>query len=94
MWNLPGPGIEPVSLALAEGFLTTESPGKPVSPYALWAPLLSRPHPGSTELISHRLQGSDWARHPGSSGFQGFHLSAGSDAACVCLPPLLDFRFL
>ena len=29
MWDLPGPGFEPVSPALADGFLTTVSPGKP-----------------------------------------------------------------
>ena len=28
MWDLPGPGIEPVSRALAGGFLTTGPPGK------------------------------------------------------------------
>ena len=28
MWDLPGPGLEPVSLALAGGFLTTEPPRK------------------------------------------------------------------
>ena len=28
MWDLPGPGLEPVSLALAGGFLTTAPPGK------------------------------------------------------------------
>ena len=28
MWNLPRPGIEPVSSALADGFLTTGPPGK------------------------------------------------------------------
>ena len=28
MWNLPGPGIEPVSSALAGGFLSTVPPGK------------------------------------------------------------------
>ena len=28
MWNLPGPGIEPVFSALAGGFLATEPPGK------------------------------------------------------------------
>ena len=28
MWDLPGPGIEPVSPALAGGFLTTGPPGK------------------------------------------------------------------
>ena len=29
MWDLPGSGIKPVSPALAGGFFTTESPGKP-----------------------------------------------------------------
>ena len=29
MWDLPRPGLEPVSLALAGGFLTTAPPGKP-----------------------------------------------------------------
>ena len=32
MWTLPGPGVEPVSPALAGGFFTTEPPGKPRSP--------------------------------------------------------------
>ena len=29
MWALPGPGIKPVSTALASGFLTTGPPGQP-----------------------------------------------------------------
>ena len=29
MWDLPGPGLKPVSPALAGGFLTTALPGKP-----------------------------------------------------------------
>ena len=29
-WDLPGPGFEPVSPALAGGFLTTAPPGKPL----------------------------------------------------------------
>ena len=29
MWDLPGPGLEPVSPAWAGGFFTTEPPGKP-----------------------------------------------------------------
>ena len=28
MWDLPGPGLEPVSPAMAGGFLTTAPPGK------------------------------------------------------------------
>ena len=31
MWDLPGPGIESVSPALAGGFLTTVPPGKSLS---------------------------------------------------------------
>ena len=30
MWDLPRPGLEPVSPALAGGFSTTASPGKPL----------------------------------------------------------------
>ena len=30
MWNLPRPGIEPVSLVLAGVLLPTEAPGKPL----------------------------------------------------------------
>ena len=29
MWDLPGPGLKPVSLVLAGGFSTTAPPGKP-----------------------------------------------------------------
>ena len=29
MWDLPGPGLESVSPAMAGGFLTTVPPGKP-----------------------------------------------------------------
>ena len=29
MWDLPGPGFEPVPLAMAGGFFTTEPSGKP-----------------------------------------------------------------
>ena len=30
MWDLPGPGIEPVSPALTGGFFTSEPSGKPL----------------------------------------------------------------
>ena len=30
MWDLPGPGLEPVSPALAGRFLTTAPPGEPL----------------------------------------------------------------
>ena len=32
-WDLPGPGIKPVSPALAGGFLTTAPPGKPLESF-------------------------------------------------------------
>ena len=31
MWDPPGPGLEPMSPALAGGFLTTAPPGKPLA---------------------------------------------------------------
>ena len=40
MRDLPGSGIEPVSPALAGGFFTTETPGKPLLP-ALIVPELA-----------------------------------------------------
>ena len=40
MWDLPGPGIELMSPALAGRLLTTEPPGKPeVGPVCLPLPL-------------------------------------------------------
>ena len=33
MWDLPRPGLEPVSLALAGRFSTTAPPGKPGMPF-------------------------------------------------------------
>ena len=35
MWDLPRPGLEPASPALAGRFSTTAPPGKPLSPYFL-----------------------------------------------------------
>ena len=32
MWDLPGPGLEPMSPALAGGLLTTAPPGKSLQP--------------------------------------------------------------
>ena len=50
MWNLPRPGMEPVSPALADGFFTTEPPGKPPHPVFISQPsvfftsVYSQPH--------------------------------------------------
>ena len=38
MWELPGPGLEPVSPALAGGFLTSTPPGKPYLVHSLPSP--------------------------------------------------------
>ena len=37
MWDLSGPGIEPVSLALADRFFIPESPGKPGERFLNWS---------------------------------------------------------
>ena len=36
MWDLPRPGLEPVSSALAGGFLTTAPPGRPKNNKCFW----------------------------------------------------------
>ena len=36
MWDLPGPGLEPMSPALAGGFLTTAPPGKSLRLLLIW----------------------------------------------------------
>ena len=41
MWDLPGSGMEPVSPALADGFFTTESPGKPYDWFFIFAEVIS-----------------------------------------------------
>ena len=45
MWNPPRPGVEPMSPALAGGFLSTASPGKSKSrfPYAKLSVLIRQP---------------------------------------------------
>ena len=35
MWDLPGPGLEPMSPALGGGFLTTAPPGKSLPLFSL-----------------------------------------------------------
>jgi len=36
VWDLPGPGLEPMSPALADRFFTTEPPGKPSVKVLRW----------------------------------------------------------
>ena len=49
MWDLPGPGLEPVYPALVGGFLTTVPPGEPPSPFS-YNSLLSNGLSHSKEL--------------------------------------------
>ena len=78
MWDLPGPGLEPVSLALAGGFLTTAPPGKPPSLYSSKRVFC----PGLANAQSHPVQS-----HPGlASGMTGVR-GAGP------LKPLLCYVF-
>ena len=46
MWDLPGPGLEPVSAALAGGFFTTAPPGKSSTSFWFVLFLLGCAHPG------------------------------------------------
>ena len=50
MGNLPGPGIEPVSPALADRFFTIEPPGKPMSLAIVLSPGMAR---GLWESVWH-----------------------------------------
>ena len=56
MWDLPGPGLEPVSPALAGGFLTTAPPGKPSQAFLESASCINHAH-RSPHLRPH-FQGS------------------------------------
>ena len=53
MWDLPGPGIEPISPALAGRFLTTGPPGKP---------LQSRFEANLPPALTNSLQSGDWCQ--------------------------------
>ena len=44
MWDLPRPGFEPMSPALAGRFSTTAPPGKPLCLYSLWLLLQTVTH--------------------------------------------------
>ena len=57
MWDLPRPGLEPVSLALAGRFSTTAPPGKPPSTtsYPIKRPSTNFPTPSLPFLILFTL---------------------------------------
>ena len=53
MWDLPGPGLEPMSPALAGGFLTTAPPGKPSQ--AILNPLMTFMKTCPDVIYMHKL---------------------------------------
>ena len=53
MWDLPGPGLEPVSPALAGGFLTTVPPGKPLPAVFISKVLLEHNHTHTVTYCFH-----------------------------------------
>ena len=52
MWDLPGPGLEPASPALAGGFLTTVPPGKSLDSFSCWHLHLSVTHDASKPFLT------------------------------------------
>ena len=76
MWDLPGSGIEPVSPALAGGFFTTESPGKPwVRLFLVWG-LGEQPLPIGQMYILVLLEMGKPEDH-GNGEIQAFDMEAG-----------------
>ena len=75
MWDLPGPGLEPVSPALAGGFLTTAPPGKPWLCFlgrSIWRKWkgLNRQH---RSLVSGcRIRNLQYSSRPGTAGTPSF----------------------
>ena len=58
MWDLPRPGIEPISLALAGRFFATEPPGKPC------INLVRLPMPSLPVCLAlHTMTAMKWQRH-------------------------------
>ena len=53
MWNLPGPGIEPVSPALAGGFFTTGRLGSAASSFASGGGTIQARAEGEARLSSY-----------------------------------------
>ena len=57
MWDLPGPGLEPVFPALAGGFLTTAPPGKSYKVlYQSYVFRIFSPSPGFTVPLAISLK--------------------------------------
>ena len=67
MWDIPGPGIEPISPALAHGFLSTAPPGKS------YIAILREP------IRSHILENLPVISGCFQKRWKDFHIPGGSD---------------
>ena len=86
IWNLPGPGIKPVSLALQGGFLATGPPGKPLLCFpfkAVWS-RGSTLRPLEPCEVSWSLS---WRWPPGGAGAAGIVASCEVDLPYRVSPP-------
>ena len=74
MWDLPGPGLEPMSPALAGGFLTTVPPGKPQCVLFLYPSLScegSTPRGSEIPMLGSSLDVGFFQSSSGDSDMQG-----------------------
>ena len=81
MWDLPRPGLEPVSPALAGRFSTTAPPGKPKSKYFYLGSLCPRSESGCVSKASPTQDAED--KSPHSVNGRGRE----SKEDILCVPP-------
>ncbi|KAJ8795391.1 hypothetical protein J1605_018406 [Eschrichtius robustus] len=82
MWGLPGPGIEPMSPALAGGFLTTAPPGKSIGE-SCYTSMWDLPRPG-LEPVSPALAGRfSTTAPPGKPRYEHLSQALGMRASVV-----------
>ena len=91
MWDLPGPGLEPMSPALAGGFSTTEPPGKPYFLNSLFIYLIQQipiEHQLCSQICTGCYGSLVWLPHPKPSCFKvyirGFILITAPSYAQLC----------
>ena len=88
MWDLPRPGLEPMSPALAGGFSTTAPPGKPTKQVLLISPFYKRGNQG-TEGLSNLPKVMQVVR--GRGGIPILLCSQLLQYALNCVPSFLPF---
>ena len=90
MWDLPGPGLERLSPALAGRFLTTAPPGKPhtyflfwlfLNYFPIWVTTLSSCHFSLLSITFFSVRSLFPKPFPGQWAFR---VSAGCWRACLC----------